>query len=103
MTSFSVSARNSAPNSLATWNEADGSGIPAGAPVAVGGVSASITEGTTTANAGWQGAFSDNGRAISDYWAVITDGTAPACTVTGVDSGNGVVSPPSGAQHFGSG
>ena len=30
---FSVSARNSAPNSLATWNEADGSGIPAGPPL----------------------------------------------------------------------
>lgn len=104
VTSFSVSARNSAPNSLATWNEADGTGIPAGAPVAVGGVSASasVTDGTT-AQAGWSGAFFDNGRAISTYWAVISSGPAPACTVTGVDSGNGVVSSAPGGQQLGSG
>ena len=32
-----MSARNSAPNSLATWNEASGIGVPAGPPIAVGG------------------------------------------------------------------
>jgi large repetitive protein len=92
VTSYSVSARNSAPNSLATWNEADGTGIPAGPPIAVGSVSASadVTNGTT-ATAGWSGAFSDNGLAIKQYYGAITTGDTPTCTVTGVDTGNGQV------------
>ena len=33
---YTVSARNSAPNSLATWNEASGTGVPAGPPIVIG-------------------------------------------------------------------
>lgn len=103
VTAFSISARNSAPNSLATWNEADGTGIPAGAPVAVGSASASAsTTDGTTANVSWAGAFSDNGAAITDYWALISTGSAPACTVTGVENGDGQVTPPTD-NHFGAG
>ncbi len=32
---YSVSARNSAPNTLATWNHADGTATPAGPPISV--------------------------------------------------------------------
>jgi large repetitive protein len=101
VTSYSVSARNSAPNSLATWNQASGTGIPAGPPGVAGSVSASAdTEGGTTATASWAGAFSDNGAGISSYYGIATDGDAPACTVTGVDTGAGQVSPPANAQTF---
>jgi hypothetical protein len=104
VTGYSVSARNSAPNSLATWNEADGTGIPAGPPVAVGGVSASAsTTDGTTAQASWQGAFSDNGAGIRNYFGVITTGGAPACTVTGVETGNGQVVKPDGAAVYSAG
>ncbi|MEO5535164.1 MAG: Ig-like domain-containing protein [Pseudolysinimonas sp.] len=100
---FSVSARNSAPNSLATWNQATGAGVPAGAPTLSGtavSASASLTDGST-ANASWAGVFGGNGKPVSDYWAVIrSDSSVPNCTVTGVESGSPVVAPPSGAQHF---
>jgi hypothetical protein len=103
VTAFSVSARNSAPNSLATWNEADGTGIPAGPPVAVGGVSASAsTTDGTSAQASWQGAFSGNGAAIQTYYAVITAGAVPACVVSGVETGNGQVTQSPGGQQLGS-
>ena len=97
--SFSVSARNSAPNSLATWNEADGSGIPAGPPVVAGSptASGSITDGTT-ASVAWDGAFSGNGLAVTDYYVAIYTGSAPSCTVSGVDVGDPHVNPPSGAR-----
>jgi hypothetical protein len=98
---FSVSARNSAPNSLATWNEADGSGIPAGPPLVTGTptASGSTTDGTT-ASVAWAGAFGTNGATITDYWVSLYTGSAPNCTVTGVDVGDPVPHPPAGAQHF---
>src|SRR5690606_29517745 len=94
---FSVSARNRAPNSLASWNEAGGSATPAGPPIVTASptASASTTDGTT-ASVGWAGAFSANGKAILDYFVVRHDGAAPACTVTGVDAGAPVPSPPTG-------
>jgi len=96
--SFSVSARNKAPNSLATWNEAGGTATPAGAPIlsASPSASASTTDGTT-ASVSWAGAFSDNGRAISDYYVARHDGTPPSCTVTGVETGSPTFTPPSGS------
>jgi hypothetical protein len=99
--SFSVSARNSAPNSLATWNEADGSDIPAGAPLVAGSptASGSTTDGTT-ASVAWAGAFATNGATITDYWVAIYTGSAPSCTVSGVDVGNPHLDPPSGARHL---
>ncbi|MEO8262756.1 MAG: Ig-like domain-containing protein [Pseudolysinimonas sp.] len=104
---FSVSARNSAPNSLATWNEASATGVPAGSPIVVGApsASASVTDGTT-ANISWDGAFADNGAAISAYYVSIYTGSAPVCTVSGVDQGSPSVNPPPAGQftrHLGGG
>jgi hypothetical protein len=100
---FAVSARNSAPNSLATWNQATGVGVPAGPPVLVGpavSASASLTDGST-ANASWAGVFGDNGAAVQRYFAVIlSDASTPTCTVTGVESGSPNVSPPGGSQSL---
>ena len=97
---FSVSARNSAPNSLATWNEADGTDTPAGAPLVAGTptASGSTTDGTT-ASVAWAGAFGTNGAAITDYYVAIYTGSAPDCTVSGVDVGDPHVHPPANAQH----
>ncbi|AYF98832.1 Ig-like domain-containing protein [Protaetiibacter intestinalis] len=96
---FSVSARNKAPNSLATWNEAGGTGTPAGAPIVTASpaASASTTDGTTVSVA-WPGAFADNGKAISAYYVALHDGTPPECTVTGVESGSPTFTPPSGSN-----
>jgi hypothetical protein len=99
---YSVSARNSAPNSLATWNQATGVGIPAGPPTLAGpgvSASASLTDGTT-ASASWAGVFGPNGAAILKYYALITTGGAPSCTVTGVENGSPSVTPPAGSQHL---
>ena len=98
---FTVSARNSAPNTLATWNQASGIGVPAGPPVLVGPsvtASASLTDGST-ANASWAGVFGDNGAALQRYFAVIrSDGSTPTCTVTGVEGGSPNVTPPGDSQ-----
>jgi len=96
-----VSARNSAPNSLATWNQATGSDVPAGAPLVVGSptASGSTTDGTT-ASVAWTDTFATNGATITDYYVSIYTGSAPSCTVTGVDVGNPHVTPPSGATHL---
>lgn len=96
--SFSVSARNSAPNSLATWNEADGTGTPAGPPTVAGSPSAigSVTDGST-ARVTWPGAFGGNGADITDYYVALYAGSAPSCTVTGVSTGNPVLTPPTGS------
>jgi hypothetical protein len=101
---FSVSARNSAPNSLATWNEADGSNVPAGAPLVAGTPSASgsTTDGST-ASVAWAGAFATNGATITDYYVSIYTGSAPTCTVTGVDVGDPHLSPPAGSTHLSGG
>lgn len=97
LAAFTVSGRNKAPNSLATWNESGGSGTPAGEPIATASptASASTTDGTT-ATIAWPGAFSANGKAITTYYAVIHSGGAPTCTVTGVESGAPVLDAPSG-------
>ena len=95
--SYSVSARNKAPNSLATWNEAGGTATPAGPPIPTASptASASTTDGTT-ASVAWSGAFAANGKAIAAYYVARHDGTAPSCTVTGVESGSPAFSPPTG-------
>ena len=98
---FSVSARNSAPNSLATWNEADGSDVPAGAPIVAGSptASGSTTDGTT-ASVAWAGAFATNGAAITDYYVALYTGSAPDCTVSGVDVGDPHPNPPANGRHL---
>jgi hypothetical protein len=94
---YSVSARNSAPNSLATWNEPDGSGTPAGAPTVAGSPSATgSTSDGSTASVTWTGAFGGNGTNITDYYVALYTGPAPSCTVSGVDVGNPTLSPPTG-------
>jgi hypothetical protein len=99
-----VSARNSAPNSLATWNEADGSDIPAGPPLVAASptASGSTTDGTT-ASASWAGAFATNGATITDYYVSLYTGSAPDCSVSGVDVGDPHVTPPPGARHLSGG
>ncbi len=103
---YSVSARNSAPNSLATWNEATGVGIPAGPPVLIGPVvsaSGSLTDGST-ANASWTDVFGANGKPIEKYYALIrSGGPDPVCSVSGVENGAPSVSPPGGSQHLDAG
>jgi len=96
---YTVSARNRAPNSLATWNEAGGSATPAGAPILVASptASASTSDGTTV-GIGWAGAFSANGKTISRYYVARHAGTPPACVVTGVETGAPVLSPPTGGD-----
>lgn len=97
---YSVSARNSAPNSLATWNEGSATGVPAGPPIVIAAPSASgsLTDGTT-ANIAWGGAFADNGANISAYYVSIYTGSAPSCTVSGVEQGSPSVSPPPAGQY----
>jgi hypothetical protein len=97
---YSVSARNSAPNSLATWNQADSTGVPAGPPIPTGAPSASgsTTDGTT-ASISWDGVFDNNGASISAYYVAIYTGDAPSCTVTGVDQGDPDVTPPPAGQY----
>jgi hypothetical protein len=97
---YSVSARNSAPNSLATWNEASGTGVPAGPPIAIAAptASGSLTDGTT-ASIAWGGAFADNGADIVAYYVAIYTGSAPSCTVTGVEQGSPDVNPPPAGQY----
>ena len=105
---FTVSARNSAPNSLATWNEASGTGVPAGPPIPVGAptASGSLTDGTT-ASIAWGGAFAANGASIGAYYVAIYTGNAPpSCTVSGVDQGTPSVTPPPAGpytHHLGGG
>ena len=97
---FSVSARNSAPNSLATWNDASATGVPAGPPIPTGAptASGSLTDGTT-ASIAWDGAFADNGASISNYYVAIYTGAAPGCSVSGVEQGNPEVHPPPAGQY----
>jgi len=100
---YSVSARNSAPNSLATWNKATGVGVPAGPPSLTGGAvsaSASLTDGST-ASASWAGVFSDNGAPLQKHYVLIrSGGPDPVCSVSGVESGAPSPSPPAGSQHL---
>lgn len=97
-TSYSVSARNSAPNSLARWNSASATGTPAGAPVLTGTPQASVTS-PTTASLSWDGVFAPNGSAIATYYAAAYTGQAPTCVVSGVEDGSPSlrVTSPSGA------
>ncbi len=91
---FSVSARNSAANSLAQWNKATASGQPAGAPQRLSAPKAvaNIGEGTS-ATLAWPESFSSNGRSISGYYAAMYTGTAPSCIIAGSLPGTPVIQP----------
>ena len=82
--SYSVGTRNQAFSSIANWNSASGTGYPAGAPVRASSPVATATiEDGSHATLVWNGAFSSNGRSISQYYAVVYTGAAPVCTVSG--------------------
>ncbi len=104
--SVSVSARNDSFEPLTTWNAATTSGVPAGSPISLAAPSAlgSTTEsgsGNNSVSVSWNGAFAANGRSITAYYLWIsTSGTAPACTVTGVESGSPSHTPPSGVTQL---
>ncbi len=75
--------------------------MPAGPPIAVAAptASGSLTDGTT-ASIAWDGAFADNGAAVSNYYvAIYTSNKPPSCTVSGVDQGNPSVNPPPAGQY----
>ncbi len=75
--SISLSPRNSALATLATWNSAATNGTPAGRPLSTGMPTATATDSAISLT--WTGAFTDNGRAITDYRAIAFTGTPPTC------------------------
>lgn len=103
----SVSARNASFDPLTAWNASSTTGTPAGSPIVLATPAASGS--TSTSGAGeaavtvsWGAAFAGNGRAVQAYYLWIdSSGPAPACTVSGVDAGNPVHSPPGSVAQFG--
>ncbi|MGN6428320.1 MAG: Ig-like domain-containing protein [Leifsonia sp.] len=92
---FTIASRNQFYQSRATWNQTSGSGVPAGAPVLTGIAPVATPDQTdgTSATLSWSSVFGSNGKAITEYYAgVFQGGAQPRCTVTGVDSGNPVLS-----------
>jgi hypothetical protein len=93
-TGYSVSARNSAFASLATWNSASGTGFPAGPPLYVVGsppTAATAGDDGTTATLSWAGSFDSNGATITDYRAAafLVGHSAPSCSDSvGQDAGD---------------
>jgi hypothetical protein len=84
----SVTSRNDYYGGTLSWNHADGTGVPAGAPIATGIPSATPDAETgTRVTMAWPGVFDGNGTSISTYYAAAYTGTTPRCTVTGVDDG----------------
>jgi large repetitive protein len=90
---YSVSARNSAFSSLATWNSATGTGFPAGPPLYVTSsppIAGTVGEDGTSASLSWGSSFTSNGAAITDYRAAAfrSGETAPTCSSSaGQDAG----------------
>ncbi|MFP3465208.1 Ig-like domain-containing protein [Leifsonia sp. SIMBA_070] len=92
---FSVSSRNQFYQGRTTWNQSQGSGVPAGAPTLTGvaPVATPDTTAGTSATLSWSGVFGENGKAISSYYAGVFQGADPtSCRVTGVDSGQASLS-----------
>jgi hypothetical protein len=87
---FAVAARNEFYQGRTTWNQTQGSGVPAGAPVTTGvaPVASPTTTDGRTVNLSWPNVFGDNGKAVTDYYAGVFQGAAaPSCSVTGVANG----------------
>ncbi len=97
-----VSARNDSFDPLTSWNTATTTGTPAGAPIALAapsalGSTADTGAGDASVSVDWAGAFAGNGRAVQAYYLWIeSTGSAPTCTVTGVDIGSPQHTPPLG-------
>jgi large repetitive protein len=90
---YSVSARNSAFATLATWNSASGTGFPAGPPLYVSSsppIAGTVGDDGTSVNMSWGSSFTSNGAAITDYRAAAfaAGDTAPTCSSSaGQDAG----------------
>jgi hypothetical protein len=87
---FSVSSRNEFYQGRTTWNQSQGSGVPAGAPTTTGvaPVATPDTKAGTSATLTWSSVFGDNGKSISDYYAAVFQGGNPTrCDVSGVAQG----------------
>lgn len=87
---ITVASRNEFYQGRTTWNQTRSSGVPAGAPLTTGTspTASPDTASGSTATLSWPGVFSDNGKAITDYYAGVYQGGAqPSCSVTGVESG----------------
>jgi hypothetical protein len=105
---FTVSARNQTPSALARWNTGTGTGTPAGAPLRINDKSPSAelsADDSTRATLTWPGSYTDNGRAITDYYAAVipaSSSAVPSCTVSGDLPGAASVPGPSSTfQHLG--
>jgi len=80
---FTVSARNAAYTALSTWNTSEPAiGVPAGPPIAVGTPLATALSDTVV-QLDWAGVFTDNGRPITNYSAVVYSGSPPGCSAVG--------------------
>lgn len=100
---FTVSARNQASAELAVWTSASASGVPAGAPIRASAPTASVDlDDAGVAVLSWDGGFTPNGRAVTNYYAAVFTGEAPACVVEGNLPGNATVPPASSTfRHAG--
>jgi hypothetical protein len=91
---YAVSARNDVFNPTGTWNASPPQqATPAGAPVNNNGLGASAaTDGGNRATVSWPNGFSNNGRAITDYFVGVYTGNNPfSCRVDGVGTQNPTV------------
>ncbi|WP_426624120.1 Ig-like domain-containing protein [Leifsonia sp. McL0607] len=91
---FTVASHNDFYQGRTTWNQASGSGVPAGAPVLTGVAPVATPDDTdgSSATLTWSNVFGPNGKAITDYYVGVFQGTAqPGCSVTGVETGNPVL------------
>lgn len=97
---FSVSSRNDANGSIVSWNQAAGTGIPAGAPSfgSAPTAGASVTDGTT-ASLAWGNADRNGGKDL-EYFAAVYTGQPPTCVVSGVEDGDPVLSAPGDSDSF---
>jgi hypothetical protein len=100
---FSVASRNDFYGGRTMWNQARGSGIPSGPPIASASAPSAVPDldSGQSATLSWPGVFSDNGKAISSYYAAVYQGgSAPSCTVSGVEDGNPTLSVDPQGDHF---
>ncbi|MGH1548640.1 Ig-like domain-containing protein [Leifsonia poae] len=92
---FTVSSRNEFYQGRTTWNQTQGSGVPAGAPTTTGvaPVATPDTQAGTSATLSWSGVFGENGKTITDYFVAAFQGANPtSCQVSGVETGQSSLS-----------
>jgi len=92
---FTVASRNDFYQGRTTWNQSQGSGVPAGAPTTTGiaPVATPSTTDGTSATLSWSNVFGDNGTAITTYYVAVFQGGNPTfCRVDGVEDGQPTLS-----------